>query len=73
MRTSMPNAGRPAYYTVHQAAAILGVEPSHISRAIRLRTLRAVRQRGRLLVPASALTALLGTPVNDSQPSGGTP
>jgi excisionase family DNA binding protein len=73
MRTSMPNAGRPACYTVHQAAVILGVEPSRISRAIRLHTLRAVRLRGRLVVPASALTALLGTPVYDHKPSGGTP
>jgi hypothetical protein len=73
MRTSMPNAGRPAYYTIHQAAVILGVEPSRISRAIRLRTLRTVRQRGRLLVPASALIALLGATVDDDQQSGGTP
>jgi excisionase family DNA binding protein len=73
MHTSTPKTCRPAYYTVHQAAAILGVEPSRISRAIRLRTLRAVRQRGRLLVPANALAALLGAPVDDDQPSGGTP
>lgn len=73
MRTSMPNAGRPAYYTIHQAAVILGVEPSRISRAIRLRTLRTVRQRGRLLVPASALIGLLGAAVDDGQQSGGTP
>jgi excisionase family DNA binding protein len=69
----MPNAGRPAYYTVRQAAAILGVEPSRISRAIRLGMLRTVRQGGRLVVPASALTALLGAPVDDRKQSRGTP
>jgi excisionase family DNA binding protein len=60
MRTDLPNAGRPAYYTVREAAWILGVNPSTVSRAIRLGTLRAVRRHGRLVVPASALTQLFG-------------
>jgi excisionase family DNA binding protein len=66
MRTSMPNAGGPAYYSVKQAAWILGVDPSTIFRAIRVGTLRSVRRRGRRVIPASALTRLLGAPI-DSQ------
>jgi excisionase family DNA binding protein len=48
MCADMPNAGRPAYYTVRQAAGILGVKPSTVSRAIRLGTLRAVQRHGQL-------------------------
>lgn len=62
MRTDMSDPGRPAYYTVREAAWILGVTPSIVSRAIRLGTLRAVRLHGRLVVPASALTGLLAEP-----------
>ena len=68
MRTSMSNAGRPAYFTVREAAWILGVEPSTVARAIRVGTLRAVWRRGRLVVPASELARLLSEPT-----SGGTP
>ena len=60
MRTSMPNAGHPAYYTIGQTAWILGVSPSVISRAIRRGTLHAVRRHGRLVVPAGTLGRLLG-------------
>jgi excisionase family DNA binding protein len=65
MRTDMSDAGRPEYYTVREVAWILGVKPSTVSRAIRLRTLRAVRRHGRLIVPASALTLLLAEPTGD--------
>jgi len=57
---------RPAYYTVRDAAWILGVKPSTVSRAIRLGTLRAVRRHGRLVVPASALIGLLAEPTADA-------
>jgi excisionase family DNA binding protein len=68
MRTDMSNAGCPAYYTVREAAWILGVQPSTVSRAIHLGTLRAVRRHGQLVVPASALTRLLGESTgNDPQ------
>jgi excisionase family DNA binding protein len=60
MRTDISNAGRPAYYTVREAAWILGVKSSTVSRAIRLGTLRAVRRHGRLVVPARVLIRLLG-------------
>jgi excisionase family DNA binding protein len=59
MRTDMSDAAPSAYYTIREAVWILGVQPSTVSRAIRLGTLRAVRRHGRLVVPASALTLLL--------------
>ena len=65
MRTDMSNTGRPAYYTVQEAAWILGVKPSTVSRAIRLGTLRAVRRHGRLVVPATALIRQFGEPTGD--------
>jgi hypothetical protein len=54
MRTDKVNAGRLAYYTVGQAAWILGVKPSTVSRAIRLGTLHAVWRHGQPLIPARA-------------------
>ncbi|MGH3833866.1 MAG: helix-turn-helix domain-containing protein [Pseudonocardiaceae bacterium] len=65
MRTDMPNAGRPAYYTVREAAWMLGVTPATASRAIRLGALRAVWRHGRLVVPATALLRPLGEPTGD--------
>lgn len=65
MRTDKSNAGEPAYYTIREAAGILGVKPSTVSAAIRLGTLRAMRRRSRLMVPASALTRLLAQPTTD--------
>lgn len=72
MRITTPKIGRSTYCTVREAAWILGVEPASISRAIRLGSLRAVRHRGRLVVPTSALAQLLGQ-VDTRRPSGGTP
>ena len=60
MRTDKANAGRPAYYTVRQAAWILGVKPPTVSRAIRLGTLRTVWRHGQPLIPAHALIPLFG-------------
>jgi excisionase family DNA binding protein len=62
MRTDKSNAAEPAYYTIRDAAWILGVKPSTVSAAIRLGTLRAVRRRSGLMVSASALTRLLAAP-----------
>jgi excisionase family DNA binding protein len=71
MRTDMSDAGRPAYYTVREAAWILGIQPSTVSRAIRLGTLRAVPRHGRLVIPASALTRLLTEPTGNDPQTGG--
>ena len=65
MCTDKSNAGSPAYYTVREAAWMLGVKPPTVSAAIRLGTLRAVRRRSRLMVPASALARLLAEPTLD--------
>ena len=59
MRTSMP---KQTYYSVRAAAWLLGIDPSTASRAVRLGSLRTVRRRGRLVVPATAITRLLGKP-----------
>ncbi|MGH4008447.1 MAG: helix-turn-helix domain-containing protein [Pseudonocardiaceae bacterium] len=67
MPTDTSDPGRRAYYTVREAAWILGVTPSAVSRAIRLGTLRAVRRHGRLVVAASALTRLLAEPTGDRE------
>lgn len=59
MRTSMP---KQSYYSVREAAWVLGIDPSTASRAVRLGSLRTVRRRGRLVVPAAAVARLLGDP-----------
>lgn len=66
---------RSAYYTPRQAAWILGAEPARVARAIRLGALRTVQRRGHLVVPASALTRVLGEHQVDMGqiPAGGAP
>lgn len=59
MRTSMP---KQSYYSVREAAWLLGIDPSTASRAVRLGSLRTIRRRGRLVVPAAAVARLLGNP-----------
>jgi excisionase family DNA binding protein len=71
MSTSLPSAGRPTYYTIREAAWILCVKPQVIARAIRVGTLRTERRRGRMLIPADAVRAMLGTPTADAQMAGG--
>ena len=59
LNQAIQNAGKSAYYTVKQAAWILGVTPSKVSRAIRTGTLRAERRGARLVIPANELSRLL--------------
>ena len=59
MHTSMP---KQSYYSVREAAWLLGIDPSTASRAVRLGSLRTIRRRGRLVVPAAAVARLLGNP-----------
>jgi len=59
MSTRMPNSD---YYSVDEAAWLLGVHPSTISRAIRTGAITAVRRRSRLVVPAYVLQRLLDEP-----------
>lgn len=65
----MSKTSRPTYYTIREAAWILGIEQARVSRAIRIGTLPAVARHGRVLVPSSALARLLGEP-NDSGSGG---
>ena len=64
MRSALRTSDRSTY-TVRQAASILGVETATVSRAARVGNLRAVLRRGRLVVPASSLTRLLGEPAEN--------
>lgn len=66
MSTALSLAGRPALYTVEQAAWMLGVSADRVHRAIRTGTLPTIRRQGRCYVPATALTQLLAGPMTDS-------
>lgn len=67
MSTAMPNAGKPAFYTVKEAARILRVDSATLYRAIREDAFPAVRLRSRCLIPAAALDRLIA----DATESGG--
>jgi excisionase family DNA binding protein len=58
------NASAPRFYSVAEAARILGAAPVTLYRAIRAGEFPAVRIRGRLIVPASALEAMSATTVS---------
>ncbi|HEY0639829.1 MAG TPA: helix-turn-helix domain-containing protein [Pseudonocardiaceae bacterium] len=59
MGTAMSNAGPPAFYTVHEAAAILRCNANTLYRAIHDDAFPAVRIRGRFVVPAVAVDQLI--------------
>lgn len=50
---------RPIAYTLRQVAWIIGVPESWVSRRIRRGSIRAVRQRSGLLVPATEVARVL--------------
>lgn len=56
----MPNSGHRKYYSVGEAAWLLGVQPSEVRRAIRTGALPTIRRRSRLVVPDYVLVRLLG-------------
>lgn len=58
MTSDTGNAGRPAFYTVAEAARVLRVDPATIYRAIRDDAFPAVRIRARYVVPAAAVERL---------------
>lgn len=62
------DAPAPRFYSVAEAARILGAAPVTLYRAIRAGEFPAVRIRGRLIVPASALEALSATTVSTGAP-----
>lgn len=59
MSTATSNAGRPAFYTVAEAAVILRCDAATIYRAIRDDAFPAVRLRTRYVVPAAAVDQLV--------------
>ena len=53
----------PRFYTVAEAAKIVGAAPVTLYRAIRAGEFPAKRIRGRLIVPARALDAMVSTAI----------
>lgn len=53
----------PKFYSVAQAAAMFGMSPMTLYRAIAAGEFPAVRIRGRLIVPAKAIEAIADTAV----------
>lgn len=53
----------PQFYSVAQAAAMFGMSPMTLYRAIAAGEFPAVRIRGRLIVPAKAIEAIAETAV----------
>jgi excisionase family DNA binding protein len=68
MSTRMPNSGRTNYYTVDEAAWLLGIPRHTISKAIRTGAIPTVRRRSRLVVPAHVLQRLLDEPAGGERP-----
>lgn len=59
MSKQLPNADRPAFYSLADAAWILGVDTNEVHRAIRVGELRAERRRSRLVIAAAGLRRVL--------------
>lgn len=55
----MPKSGHRKYYSVGEAAWLLGVPRSTVNKAIRTGEMPAVRRRARLVVPAHVVERLL--------------
>jgi len=58
VNSNRTEAGKPAFYTVREAARVLRVDPATLYRAIREDAFPAVRIRGRCIVPAAAIEQL---------------
>jgi hypothetical protein len=59
MSKKLPDAVQPAFYSLADAAWILGVDHDQMHHAIRVGTLRAERRRSRLVIPAAELLRVL--------------
>ncbi|MBB4683959.1 helix-turn-helix domain-containing protein [Amycolatopsis jiangsuensis] len=59
MQKKISNAGGPAFYSLADAAWILGIDHNEVHRAVRVGALRAVRRRSRLVIPAAELRRAL--------------
>ncbi len=58
MNHDQGNSGRPAFYTVREAARVMRCNPSTLYRAIREDAFPAVRVRTRYVVPCAAVDRL---------------
>jgi hypothetical protein len=59
MSKKLSDAARPAFYSLADAAWVLGVDLNEVHRAIRVGTLRAERRRSRLVISAAELRRAL--------------
>ncbi|WP_410621465.1 helix-turn-helix domain-containing protein [Amycolatopsis sp. cmx-8-4] len=59
MTKKLPDVGIPAFYSLADAAWILGVDRNEVHRAVRVGVLRAERRRSRLVIPAAELRRVL--------------
>lgn len=66
----MPNDRQQTFYTIREVALILSVEPSRVSHAVRVGSLRAVMRRGRLMIPADSLMQALDGPTDHESTTG---
>lgn len=60
-----PSPDGPRFYSVAQVAAMLGMSSMTVYRAINAREFPAVRIRGRLIVPAKAVDAMVDAAMAD--------
>ncbi|OLF10477.1 hypothetical protein BLA60_14865 [Actinophytocola xinjiangensis] len=67
MNAAVPDSGRE-FYGVREAAWLLGVPESVVSRGVRVGSIPAVSRRGRLVVPGHVVRRLLGEPVGGDRP-----
>ncbi len=62
---SESSAGAPRFYSVAEVARMFGMSPMTVYRAIAAGEFPAVRIRGRLIVPARAVDAMVDAAVAD--------
>jgi hypothetical protein len=62
MSTAIPRASSYGVFSIREAAWVLGLDESDVSRLIRVGLLHTIRRRSRLVVPAHALVRLLPAP-----------
>jgi hypothetical protein len=62
---------RRVFFSVREAAWILNVPVSTVSRAIRVGALSAIPRRGAVVIPDRALVRQLGTPAENDSILGG--
>ncbi len=65
VRAASPSGSEQTrFYSVPQAARLLGMAPVTLYRAIRAREFPAVQVRGRLIIPSKAIDAMIETAID---------